>query len=592
MRAVRIVGGIITAAIAAAMLAWAAMASVALDDASVLARQRAEYQAQISKTIVELQPFRGTMASPTEDAHGRSGTATLINLNPGVNAWFLLRLTWYGPDETEVYHLQNVRPGTQALALDDVTGDLQVRSDGKTFSCALWSGRMPDSLRRARESRLPYAPLCADRLYLRNVVAGTFTPIERVTEFLRDHVWGGDTIVTFVRNHVFQDSFAKIGSAGAPATEPAVTTEMPRLAQIREADRALAINPEDLGIDAGGLPGSVLLGRWYPVNAAPGIYVSVMQPGAVAEVLLNSYRAAVNPLDAVESQALDYLVAMDLAQFELHFALGTDHPRVGWSERSLDAVRDPNLQGPDGIGSVAPVVVNGMVSPALIARTVATFAGGFKREHGAFRYGALAQENHGSHYGFIEQGVVFSKLQPGLATLYVGTDGHIEMKTWARDDDASLDRVADARQNGVPLIEFDPGAGVSSPGPLVNQWGAGNWSGSVDERLRTVRGGACVQQTPTRRFLIFGYFSTATPSAMARVFQAYGCRYAMQLDINALEHTYFALYTHEQGRLVVQHLAQGMAEVDRKGGDQLAPRFLSFPDDRDFFYVLRREESP
>jgi hypothetical protein len=130
----------------------------------------------------------------------------------------------------------------------------------------------------------------------------------------------------------------------------------------------------------------------------------------------------------------------------------------------------------------------------------------------------------------------------------------------------------------------------SAPGALVNQWGAGNWSGSVDERLRTLRGGACVQETGTQRFLIFGYFSTATPSAMTRVFQAYGCRYAMQLDINALEHTYFALYTHERGNMLVQHLVEGMGEVDRKGGEQMAPRFLSFPDDRDFFYVLRRED--
>jgi hypothetical protein len=66
----------------------------------------------------------------------------------------------------------------------------------------------------------------------------------------------------------------------------------------------------------------------------------------------------------------------------------------------------------------------------------------------------------------------------------------------------------------------------------------------------------------------------------------------MLLDINALEHTYFALYTREGGHVMVQHLIQGMAVVDRKGGDQLAPRFLSFPDDRDFFYVTRREHSP
>jgi hypothetical protein len=94
--------------------------------------------------------------------------------------------------------------------------------------------------------------------------------------------------------------------------------------------------------------------------------------------------------------------------------------------------------------------------------------------------------------------------------------------------------------------------------------------------------------TSTARFLVYGYFSTATPSAMARVFQAYGCRYAMHLDMNALEHTYLALYAHRNGRIVVEHLIDGMAEVDRKGGDELAPRFLSFPDDRDFFYLTEK----
>ena len=37
---------------------------------------------------------------------------------------------------------------------------------------------------------------------------------------------------------------------------------------------------------------------------------------------------------------------------------------------------------------------------------------------------------------------------------------------------------------------------------------------------------------------------------------------------------------------------EGMAEVDRKGGSELAPRFLSFPDDRDFFYLTRKKSAP
>jgi len=532
------------------------------------------------------------MSRPIEARDGRHGTATLINLNPNVNAWFLLQLSWNNPDGNETYHLENGRPDVQAVTLGEGGVDLAIHTADQKIHCELWSGDAPSNLRHAQRSHLPYAPLCGDRLYLRNAVPGTFTTIERVTQFLRDHVWGGDRIVAFVREHAFNDAFAEYGQVTATSREPAVTPQMPLIAQVRETQRWIAVEPPDLGIDAGGPSDGFLLGRWYPVNGAPGFFISVIRPGAVAEELLSGYRSSVNSLDEVESRALDYLVAMDLTQFDLHFVMGTDHPRVGWSERTLQEVRDPNLPGPDGIGSAAPLVVNGMVSPTLLARTVATFAGGFKREHGAFRYGALARKNHGSHYGFIERGIVFSKLQPGLATVVVRTDGQIDLKTWTVEDDSSVERIQDARQNGVALIDFDPKTRRSAPGSLVNLWGAGNWSGSVDSRLRTLRGGACLQETATRRFLIFGYFSTATPSAMTRVFQAYGCRYAMQLDINALEHTYFALYTHDGGRLVVQHLVEGMAEVDRKGGGNLAPRFLSFPDDRDFFYLLRRERPP
>jgi len=109
--------------------------------------------------------------------------------------------------------------------------------------------------------------------------------------------------------------------------------------------------------------------------------------------------------------------------------------------------------------------------------------------------------------------------------------------------------------------------------------------------LRSLRAGACILETPTRRFLAYGYFSTATPSAMARVFQAYGCREAMLLDMNALEHTYLALYVRQNGRMGVQHLIEGMTAVDKHLGNELIPRFMGFPDNRDFFYLTRREVS-
>jgi hypothetical protein len=316
--------------------------------------------------------------------------------------------------------------------------------------------------------------------------------------------------------------------------------------------------------------------------------VSTIAPEHIENRLRLGHERSVNPLTAAESAALVYLVAFDLRAFDLHFALGTDHPRLDWSPRPPPASQDSSLPGPDGIASSAPVVANGMVSPADLDRTVAAFAGGFKRSHGAFRHGELSQRNHGSHYGFIEEGVIFSKLQPGLATVVVMDDGTVDVRTWTMADNAQLAHVRYARQNGVPLIEFDPQRNASVPGDFVNLWGAGNWSGSANEDLRTLRAGLCLQENARGRFLIYAYFSAATPSAMARVFQAYQCRYAMHLDMNALEHTYFALYLRRGGSRVVEHLVRGMEEVDRSSRGGLAPRFLSFPDDRDFFYFTRR----
>jgi len=62
---------------------------------------------------------------------------------------------------------------------------------------------------------------------------------------------------------------------------------------------------------------------------------------------------------------------------------------------------------------------------------------------------------------------------------------------------------------------------------------------------------------------------------------------------NAPEHTYLALYIREGEQMDVEHLVQGMEVLDRMTSrGALVPRFLAFPDDRDFFYVTRRGGSP
>jgi hypothetical protein len=562
-------------------------------DRETAASQWTQYQADVPKTIVELQPFRSTASAEFQMTSGR-GLATLINLNPRVNAWFLLTLRFGVGGRSLSYHVENPRPDTQMLALSAHGDGVRIAVDGRDIECPLWPEGQASTLQQAQHSELPYAPLCGDRLYLRNAVSGTFTHLERVTTFLRDHVWGGEKIVGFVKQEFFADAFLEKGGAQGVTMPKARTASAgaPLPPQIDATFAQRGAVPEHLGIDVGQGPSGLLLGQWYAIRDSAGMFISVIQPEALAAPVARQQSRTVNELDKVEAAALDYIVAIDLSQFDLGFALGTDHPRVEWSDRVLESARKPKLLGPDGIGSVAPLVVNGMINPPTVERAAAAFAGGFKREHGAFRYGALALENHGSHYGFIEQGVIFSKLQPGLATLFVDDTGAVHMKTWAPADDAELPHIKDARQNGVPLIEYDEKTATSLPGALVNSWGAGNWSGSSEEHLRTLRAGTCLLTSGARQFLVYGYFSTATPSAMARVFQAYGCRYAMHLDMNALEHTYFAVYSHKNGRIAVQHLIEGMAEVDRKGGDELAPRFLSFPDDRDFFYLTRKRTAP
>jgi hypothetical protein len=542
----------------------------------------------VRKTIVELQQFRRSSSQEVVAADGGQALATLVELNPVVNAWYLLRLGGNAAS-ARTYHLESAAPDGQDVLLDPAYPQgLVLRSGGRREPCPLWSsGALEEAARRP----VPYAPLCAGRLYLRNPVPGQRTDLEAVTDFLRDHVWGGEAVIGLAKETVFRDAQLERAQLARGAQPPAGGPGGPRPARLDPAQPDRLIGTASLGIPVQSPDrGQLAAGAWYPARDLEGVYVSLIEPQAVAPEILSSHRDRVNALDPVEASALVYLAAFDLGRFDLGFALGTDHPRVDWSPRPPASARLPGLPGPDGIGTARPVVTTGMVPPRSAARTVATFTGGFKRAHGAFKYGPLALRHQGSHYGFVEEGVVFSKLQPGLATLYVLADGSVDIKTWSEADDRLLPRVRYARQNGVPLVEWDEAAARPAPGALVNRWGPGNWSGSAKEELRSARAGACLQETPEARFLLYAYFSSATPSAMARVFQAYGCRYGLLLDMNALVHTYLAVHPAGGPQGAPQHLVQGMAEGDRRQGKQVVPRFIGAPDDRDFFYVLRRDD--
>jgi hypothetical protein len=546
---------------------------------------------------VDLQPFRQTISIPVVDQRGQEGQEILINLNPRINDWYVLQLSWYGGAPVETYHLENGNPAGQKLLLDSTYPQgLIIRGDQGEYRCDLGESRDRQILRAARASGAPYIPLCGGRVYLLNPVKGHRTGIEMVTDLLRDEVPSGEKIVGFVRDTIFRDAYRETGKvmkkpgSEADSQAPKRPGDGPGPALVDPQKDGRLLEVSNLGIQVeGSNRGGMAAGVWYPAKENPGIYVGVFVPGWTSPDVLRRYRTLVANLDGTEAAALVYLVAFDLGHFDLKFSLGTEHPRVHWSDRVPDRVKDDTLPGPDGIGTIVPLVSTGLIRPRDATRTAAAFTGGFKRTHGAFKSGEMAGKNHGSHYGFMENGVVFSRLNPGLSTIYRLEDGRVNLKTWEEKDSSLFPAVRYARQNGVPIISgFDPAVQMSVPGSLVSRWGDGNWSGSAGENLRTLRAGAALQEVQGKRFLIYAVFTSATPSAMARVFQAYRCSYAMLLDMNALEHTYLALYRREGPNLFVQHLIKGMEEVDKKEKGQYIPRFLGFPDNRDFFYLLRK----
>jgi hypothetical protein len=555
------------------------------------ANQVAEYNQERPKTIIELQQFRMTTSMPITDKAGREGQATLINMNPEIGDWFLLHLQWADHHDGSWYHLENVEAHDHQIRLDpEFRYGVVIAAGDEKHRCDLWSDGTLPNLSSASASGLPYASLCEGHVYLRNKTIGSKTAKEWVTDFLRDYVPAGEAITNFVKEQFFADALLELGKVVHSDDEGHVVKKVagaPARMLVDPSHEDSYLVPTGLGIELQDNPGKRLLaGHWYAAKDMRGVFVSVIQPDLVSGEVVQRQKELVPPLDEVESRALVYLVAFDLDNFEAGWAMGTDQPRVDWSDRPPENVRDQRLPGPDGIGSVAPLVDTGVLSPAHAKRVAATFAGGFRRYHGAFKWGDLAEKNHGSHYGFLESGVVMSKLQPGLATFLVFDDGTVDLRTWADRDNADLERIRYARQNGVPIIDYDRVTGVSRAGDRVKSWALGNWSGSQDKHFRTVRAGLCLEENAGDPFLVFGYFSSATSYPMARVFEAARCRYAMLLDMNALEHTYMATYRVDSGGFKNQHLIQGMHEFDKSSDGVEIPRFVGYPDNRDFFFLL------
>jgi len=544
-------------------------------------------------TVVAIQPFQRT-ANVTL---GDQTRLWLTDLNPNVGRRFLLVRQRPGRSDQNFVDIENpVAEQTVSLGESGV-----VVTQGETrVSCSF---RTVDGRDLFAPMGQPITPFCEGRLLVRSQQGGYRTTEEAAVSLLRSMGGVGESLINIYKTTVGQDAnLERAGTAQARPEQAADTQQavpLPRQAPVNPADANTVFPNHRLNVQVARPATRMTLrpGQWYPVAAQPGVAVSLIAPRNIDATIMQRNGNLVHPLDDVESDALVYLMAFDVATYTLDYRVGTDHPGVEWSSRPSVPHNNPN--GPDGFDNLRPLARVGMVPPHERLRLAAVFVGGFKRDHGAFRYGRLAGVNNGSHYGFVENGVVLSRLQPGLSTLIGRTDGTIELRTWTEQDAATMSTVLFARQNGMPLVETDAN-GNTVPGATVRSWGVGNWSGALvvnrdptgrEQRsadLRSLRSGVCMQTHAGRTWLIYGYFTAATPSAMARVFQAYGCSHAMLLDMNAPELTYAAIYGNgENGALRVEHLNNAMLDTEPGRGRF---RFISANDNRDFFAVLRRPQ--
>ena len=556
------------------------------------------------KTILDLQPYKTKETQVLKD----KTKIELINLNPNIGIWYLYRYKKTSSPSRISYHLELPYPNMKISLSKEDPESIVIDSSKDSYTCKLTDTEVIEKISQSNQTNNPYTSVCEGRVYIITKTSGRESTKEYVVDFLRKNIWGADTIAAFVKDVFFFDKYL-VGSKSSTMSGKKINHKkgFPIAAKTQDvsdiATDYLGISyykdnilqhplPPKEDVDPDREPDdstTVQAGQWYQSEFNPHVFVSVLKPSLVETSILKSYPKLVNALDPVENEATSYFIAFDLKALDINFKLGTDHPSVEWSTRVKEELID-NPKGPDGIDSILPLISSGKVNPSLLPYMVATFTGGFKRNHSAFMWGNLATKNKGSHYGFMQEGVLFSTLNPELATIYMNRSGDVKMSSWTKDDNKLIPKLKWARQNGVSLIESVDSAGLPVPGKYVKYWGAGNWSGSEQKKQRALRAGLCLQETKTSKFLIYGYFSSVTPNAMARLFQAYGCSYAMHLDMNALEHTYLALYKIDpaSNSVTIEHLVQGMEVLDKENKGTIIPRFLGMSDNRDFFTITKR----
>lgn len=453
-----------------------------------------------------------------------------------------------------------------------VDGEIVIKSMQQEHRCNLVSKEL--SLLLKEPPKVPFTSVCGGALWLKRTSVAYKSSIEGVTDLLRTTGSAGEGAINLYKSLFGKngESAEQLGSFSGKVQSSLVLSNSKELNKIKISVPNLGISIEENGRKK---EDKVLFsGKWYKsfYDKYNARWVSALYPSHY-------------DISGPGANKLVYLMAFDLDKdFLINYGTGVDHPNLKWSGRpKVERVGS----GPDGFSDDSIVKRSTMVSPWQSTRSIAVFSGGFKREHSAFRVGERSLKNGGYHYGFAEGGIVRSKIQEGLATIWRSKNGEVNLGVWDESLNKKQSEFGFIRQNGLLLIENN------SPTENVKNMLAGNWSGNAQGDIATMRSAFCLAKTlENKKIGIYAVFSLSTPEVMAQTLSALGCKEALQLDMNSPQLTYGAFiygtnYSYEEKdkkQILYEPLMLSMVEESAMEWG----RFVSAPDSRDFFVIYKK----
>ncbi len=405
---------------------------------STLAEQRLQYDAVRAKSIIELQPFRHEMSASLPDS---DQTGAVDRAQPCDQFVVSVADRQRGRGQANLLPHRKSRPDRPADRARRRPGAQHHRHVRRRAMRALvrrsltaWRGGGVGAVRMRRS--VMAASTCAIR------------PPDRPPALNAPR---SSCAITSGRAKSLCGSCATTSSA-MPSPRPAGRSIPPPPGNPKAGRRQHRFpTPESrpvitaqLGLALSGTKaGQMTMGLWHPVESLAGVYASAIEPKAISADILKG-PGTVNPLDSVERGATDYLVAFDLS---LSSSASRSAPIIrGSTGRRARPPRcaSRGLPGPDGVGRPKPLVTARHGQPRPVpSRTVATFTGGFKRQHGAFKFGPIWHRQPRQPLRLHRTGRDLQQAAAGpVDPLRADRRHRSSMKTWTEADNALLPRIS------------------------------------------------------------------------------------------------------------------------------------------------------